>query len=626
MDALSDALLTARSALRPPPRFSLSEWAEQHAYLSPETSSEPGKFHAFAYQIAIMDAMTDPSIEIITVMKSARVGYTRLLDHLVGYHIHHDPAPVLVVQPRVEDAEDYSRTEIAPMLRDTPCLAAIAGDLKAKDSDQRILKRMFRNGASVSFVGANSPAGFRRITARVVCFDEVDAYPVEGAGEEGDQVKLGIKRSETFWNRKIVLGSTPLVTETSRIARSYAESDRRRYHVPCPHCGVFQTLKWPNLQWGKDIDANGNTLTHYPETAHFVCEGCQERIEEHHKPAMVAAGQWIAERPFKGHAGFHIWAAYSLWPNAAWSNLAREHLAAGKDRGLRKTFTNLVLGETWDEQYETVDGNQLRLRGENYGTDCLPDAIQTLTAGIDTHDDRFELIVLGFGAQEETWVVDFQVPYGDPGQQSAWIGLDQLLLREYNTDRGRTLRIKAVCIDSGGHHAQSVVNFCQSRRARRIYAIKGISGASKQPIWPLHASRTHTNQQVFLINVDKAKQLIYARLRNDKSGPNFMHFPAGEPYGEEFFDQLTSERVITKYKMGIPFHVWELPPNRNNEVLDCCAYAIAARESMPWLRFDTMVAAPHPHAPGERPPSPFPGPTSEAMQERAARLAKLLAQ
>src|SRR5581483_945284 len=119
------------------------------------------RFRAYAYQTGMMDAVTDPTITQISVMKSARVGYTKVLDHIIGYHIHQDPSSILLVQPRVEDAEDYSATEIEPMLRDTPVLAEIAGELKAKDSKQRLLKRQFRNGASVSFVGANSPGGFR---------------------------------------------------------------------------------------------------------------------------------------------------------------------------------------------------------------------------------------------------------------------------------------------------------------------------------------------------------------------------------------------------------------------------------------------------------------------------------
>lgn len=194
-------------ALKPPPKLTLSQWANRYAHLSPETSADAGKFRAFGYQNGIMDSITDPSVKQVTVIKSARVGYTKILDHVVGYFIHQDPSPLLLVQPRVEDAEDYSRTEIAPMLRDTPVLAEIAGDLKAKDSNQRILKRVFRNGASVAFIGANSPGGFRRITARVAAFDEIDGYPTGGAGDEGDQIALGIKRTESFWNREHILAA-----------------------------------------------------------------------------------------------------------------------------------------------------------------------------------------------------------------------------------------------------------------------------------------------------------------------------------------------------------------------------------------------------------------------------------
>ncbi|HEL8021276.1 TPA: phage terminase large subunit family protein, partial [Escherichia coli] len=126
--------------------MSLSQWANTFAVLSRETSAQTGKFRSYPYQDGMMDAITDPSVTYVSVMKSARVGYTKILDHVVGYYLAHDPSPILVVQPRVEDAEDYSKTEIAPMLRDTPVLAAISGDPKAKNSNQTILRKTFSNG------------------------------------------------------------------------------------------------------------------------------------------------------------------------------------------------------------------------------------------------------------------------------------------------------------------------------------------------------------------------------------------------------------------------------------------------------------------------------------------------
>src|SRR5450830_1653919 len=167
-------------SLQPPPKLTLSQWAGRYAVLSKETSAQTGRFRSFPYQDGIMDAITDPTVDVVSVMKSARVGYTKILDHAVGFYLHQDPSPILIVQPRVEDAEDYSKTEIAPMLRDTPVLRALAGDARAKDSNQTILKKSFENGAGLSFVGANSPGGFRRITARIIAFDEVDGYPVGG--------------------------------------------------------------------------------------------------------------------------------------------------------------------------------------------------------------------------------------------------------------------------------------------------------------------------------------------------------------------------------------------------------------------------------------------------------------
>ncbi|SER58685.1 Phage terminase, large subunit GpA [Faunimonas pinastri] len=577
----------------------MSEWAGKYAFLSAETSADAGKFQAFGYQNGIMDAVTDPTVKQITVMKSARVGYTKILDHVVGYFIHQDPSPQLIVQPRVEDAEDYSRTEIAPMLRDTPVLAEIAGDLKAKDSNQRILKRVFRNGSSVSFVGANSPGGFRRITARIIAFDEVDGYPADGAGNEGDQIALGTKRSESFWNRKIILGSTPTVKGVSRIEKAWAESDQRRYFVPCPHCGHMQVLQWANLHWDKNEE--GAPL---PETAHFVCEAeeCRERIEEHDKPAMIDAGEWRAGKPFNGHAGFHIWAGYSLFPNAAWARLVEEWLRVHKDPALLRTFVNLVLGETWEEG-EGVESANLITRAEVYGPDDLPDEVRVITGFCDVQGDRLEAQLIGWGADEECWPFVYEVINQDPAQPQAWKELDALLLRRFVTASGRKIRVGAFGIDTGGHHGAQVYSFCRARKARRIFPTKGRAG--KYPMWPTHASKSlKTNDNVWLIGVDAAKEAIYARLaiapgEDGEHRPGLIHFPTEEGFGPDYFEQLTSERRETRYKAGVPYTVWVLPPGKRNEVLDTFVGALAVRRSLPRRIEQSLEYAVAPDAPSD---------------------------
>jgi terminase, large subunit len=577
---LQRALLNARRQnLQPPPKLSLSAWAARYAVLSRETSAQTGRFKAFAYQTGMMDAVTDPRVTQVTVMKSARVGYTKSLDHVIGYFIHQDPAPILAVQPRVEDAEDYSKSEIAPMLRDTPVLAALAGDPKAKDSAQTILKKTFSNGASLMLVGANSPGGFRRITARLVLFDEVDGYPAGGAGTEGDQIALGIKRSETFWNRKIMIGSTPTIKGISRIEKSYAESDQRRYWVPCPHCGAMQALVWGwpevpyGIKWKKDAQGRG-----LPETAYYVCRANGCVIEETDKPSMLARGEWRAEKPFTSHAGFHIWAGYSLFPNACWPNLVAEWLRVKDDPLARQTFINLVLGEPYEDFGERALAEaRLAARGEIWAAE-VPEGVVLITVGGDLQNNRIELEVVGWGRNEESWSLDYHVIEGDPESSAFWAQVDAYLKRIWRRADGRGFEVMAACIDSGGHHTQKVYEFAKARLGRRIWAIKGESarGGQRSPVWPAKrvSARRKSSFRPVILGVNAAKDVIRARLHIEIPGPGYMHFPADRDL--HYFSQLLAERLALKVAGGRRFRVWELRPGRANEALDCRVYAYAA--------------------------------------------------
>ncbi|NHB94708.1 phage terminase large subunit family protein [Photorhabdus cinerea] len=577
-------LYKRRSDIRPPEPLSLSAWANKYAVLSKETSAQTGRFRSFAYQDGMMDAITDPSVTYVSVMKSARVGYTKILDHVVGYYLAHDPSPILVVQPRVEDAEDYSKTEIAPMLRDTPVLAEISGDPKAKNSNQTILKKTFLNGANLTLVGANSPGGFRRITCRIILFDEVDGYPSGGAGVEGDQIALGTKRSETFWNRKIVLGSTPTVKGTSRIEKSFGDSDQRYYYVPCPHCGEYQILEWggPDTPYGIkwDKDENGNGL---PDTAYYVCRhnGCM--IHHNEKPGIVKRGEWRATKPFKGHAGFHIWAGYSLFPNAAWKYLVAEWLRVKNDPLMRQTFINLVLGEPYEDRGEkALSERKLLERCEVFAAE-VPDGVAVLTAGIDTQDDRFEIEIVGWGRNEESWSIAYDVIEGDLETDEPWKRLDAYLKQIWRRADGRGFTIMAACMDSGGHHTQQVYEFSKARIGRRVWAIKGESarGGKRSPVWPTKkpTPRTKSSFKPIILGVNAAKDTIRGRLHIDPPPPgeasaSYMHFPADRDLN--YFSQLLAERSVLKESGGQRFRVWEQLPGRANEALDCRVYAYAA--------------------------------------------------
>lgn len=559
--------------LKPPKKLTVSEWADQFAVLSAESSAEAGRWHTIPYQREIMDSFSDPLIEQVWVQKSARVGFTKCINHVVGYHIHQDPCSMMVVQPTVEDAEGYSKEEIAPMLRDTPVLNGLVSEAKAKDSNNTILSKSFPGG-TLSFVGANSPRGFRRVSKRIVLFDEIDGYAKSGAGDEGDQIKLGIRRTEYFWNRKAGGGSTPLIKDASRIEKLFLSGDQRRYFVPCPHCGELQYLKWSHIKWPEDK----------PEEAFYVCEknGCV--IDHSFKRSMVENGKWmptaIPEDP--KIRSYHLWAAYSFSPNASWGQLAKEFLEAKKDAKLLQTFINTVLGETWEEEYSAkLESNQLSSRAELYEPGIAPEGVLVVTAGVDVQDNRFEISKYGWGFNEEAWVISHEVIFGDPTRPEIWKQLDETLGKKIPREKGGFFDLAVAAIDSGGSFTHQVYQYCRERKLKNYIAIKGQSQRGKPAIGaPTKVDINFKNQVmksgglVFPVGSDTVKDLLYGRLKHNEPGYGYIHFHS--MLNSDFFAQLTSEKKVTRISKGRTFKEWILPAGKRNEALDCAVYAYCA--------------------------------------------------
>ncbi|HET9063664.1 MAG TPA: phage terminase large subunit family protein [Candidatus Binatia bacterium] len=587
------------AALRPPPKLTLSEWADEHFRLSAESAAEPGRWRTLPYQRGILDAITDPSVERVSIMKSARVGFTKCINAAIAYHMHHDPCPILVVQPTVEDAEGYSKEEIAPMLRDVAVLAGLVSDAGPKTSAQTILHKSFPGGV-LSMVGANSGRGFRRVSRRVVIFDEVDGYPAS-AGAEGDPIKLGEKRAEYYWNRKIIAGSTPLVAGASRIEELFLAGDQRRYHVPCPHCGHVDFLRFNVTRGGEDdvADERGHLMRwpkDKPDEACFMCRACGSAIEEVHKRAMIEAGEWRADGEFAGHASFHIWAAYSLSPNATWGQLAAEFLEAkrlGPEK--LKTFVNTVLGETWKERGEAPDWERLYQRRESYPIGTVPDGPVVLTAGVDVQKDHLVYEVVGWASDRENWSIDAGELHGDTALDSTWAQLDALLARTFAGPDGDH-RIGMMAVD-GGYNTQVVYGWARQHPMTRVIVVKGVSGArmlvgAPSPVdVTLRGRRMQRGYKVWPVGVDIAKGELYGwlRLRLGEDGaapPGYCHFPE---HGEEFFRQLTAEHLVTSVnkRTGRARMEWQVLPNRQNHHLDARIYA---RVAAAVLGIDRMAA------------------------------------
>ena len=523
-----------------------------------------------------MDAVNDPNNEIIVVMSSAQVGKTEIINNIVGYYIHQDPAPMLVVQPTEKLAESWSTDRLAPMLRDSSVLRNLVKDPRSRDSGNKILYKRFPGG-HITMAGSNAPSSLASRPVRIVLCDEVDRYPAS-AGSEGDPVNLAKKRATTFWNRKIILTSTPTIKDISRIEAAYLQSDQRRYYVPCSSCGEFQTLKWGQIKWNKDNAKDDETCA---KTAHYVCEinGCVLRDAD--KYSMLVNGAWRAENQITSNvitgnvitgnvAGFHLNELYSPW--VSWSKIVAEFLKAKLMPETLKTWVNTTLGETWEEKGDTIEEGSLLARLENWG-DAAPLAVVVITAGVDVQDDRLELEIVGFGVGYESWSLDYRVIHGDPARDDVWRDLDLVLEKQIKHAAGINMRIACVCVDSGGHHTQSVYAYAKKRQMRREFAVKGSSVPAK-PIVNRPSTSNKMRVKLFSVGTDTAKEMIYSRLKIAQVGAGYCHFPADRD--EEYFKQLTAEKIVTHYYKGFPVRKWEKPNGRRNEALDCRVYALAA--------------------------------------------------
>lgn len=558
MNKTQNLFKSIAKVLAPPPRLKVSDWADRYRRLSSESSAEPGQWNTSRaeYQRGIMDALNDPRTERVVLMTSAQVGKTEILLNAIGYYMDYDPSPIMVLQPTLDMAKTFSKDRLAPMLRDSPALKDKVGDPRSRDSDNTVLHKKF-TGGHVTIVGANSPSSLASRPVRILLADEVDRYP-PSAGEEGDPLSLAIKRTTTFWNRKMVFVSTPTIKGYSRIEQEYENSTREEWKVACPHCGEYQAFRWSQIRF---------------DDGTMECPSCRSRFDEFVWKRQP--GKWVAREENQGSRGFHLNELASPWRR--WEEVIADFKKAKDSPELLKTWVNTSLGESWEEKSDT-DASLVMKRREQYMAQ-VPDEVLLLTCGVDVQDDRLELEVVGWSHGKESWGIEYQVFIGDTSQDPVWKQLDQYLQKEFTYADGAGIHITSTCIDSGGHRTSEVYKFCRAREHRRIFAVKG-RGGEGIPFIGKPSRNNRENAALFVLGVDQGKATIISRLKINFEGDGYCHFPMKKEtgYNEDFFEGITSESMRIVTKKGVRKVTWVKRPGVRNEPLDCRNYATAAME------------------------------------------------
>lgn len=585
-----------REYLRPAPILTVTEWAERHRILSGKDSAEPGPYRVSRtpYAREPQDALSAHSaVEEVVLQWGAQTSKTTIGSNWLGYLADTNPGPVMIVQPTIDMAKRYSRQRLSPMIEESPVLKRKVKENRSRDEANTTLLKEFPGGF-MAVAGANSAAGLRSMPVRDLFLDEIDGYPLDVDGE-GDPCQLAEARQTTFSRRKRLKTSTPTTKDISRIEAAYLASDRCRYHVQCPHCGERQWLQWGADQpFGIKWDRHPETGLPLPASVRYVCQhnGCE--IQEHHKPAMLAGGAWVAEQPGARAGsvrGFHLSSLYSPLGWLSWAEIVQEWHEAmearkGGDIALLRAFINTRLAETFEEQGDRADSHALAKRAEDYALGTMPWGALIATQAVDVQGDRLEGYTWAWGRGEETWLADFKAWYGDPsvpeGQPgSLWDQVTAWRRTPLKHAGGVEILPRACAVDSGGHHTQTVYAYARRHAHANVLAVKGASVSGKPILGkPSDVEVNHLGQRLkkgtklWQVGTDIAKSLIYARLRIDKPGPGYVHFSRQLP--ASVYEQLTAERLVTRFFKGRPRLEWVKPPSKRNEALDIAVYNLAA--------------------------------------------------
>jgi phage terminase large subunit GpA-like protein len=545
-------------------------WAEKNIILPRAVSSMPGPRRFVSYQNGFLEALEDPSVEVIVLMTSAQVGKSELLSTIALYYMVADPSRILFVQPKDDAANEYKAERITPIIAESPALKeALKGYYDVREHDR--IGYMGFPGGFVDFKGANSPTNLAGKPIRVLLMDEIDRYP-GSVGGEGDPVNLGMKRTTTERSRKIILCSTPKDKARSRIERLYNQTDQKKFFVVCEHCTTEQTLEFDlesqNIQ---EIDGRGFC---------YACSECGTFWDQRELKQVVDAGYWkaTADPQIDGWVGFHIWEAYS--PFSSLKKIMQAWKVAEGDVAEEQSFWNTALGRPFEgKQFQRRTARSLLERREKINPDELPESLGALTAAVDVHGDRVEVLTMGWGVDDERWLIDVSRIYGDIRGNALWNRVTELLSRSFRHSTGEIMKIEAACFDVG-FATQTVVDYVKRARAAflNFYSVVGRAGEDK-PLWPTTTRRNTDPGRIIALGKDEGSTELYMALANDEPGPGFVHI--NETITEEMLEQLVADICEEKVnKFGRVERTWITPKRKRNEVHDMAVYALAAFKSL----------------------------------------------
>jgi len=538
----ADALLGSifRDAFEPRPAPDPVEWAEREWVLPDKGTGVRGRIDLSRTPAAIqvLETMVDPTYDQVTLRKATQLFGSTILLVAMGYKVPHDPGDVLYVIGNETKAQELNEKRFTPAVRKSPTLRR---HWSGRPQDLQRLKVQL-DAMDVTFTGAGSEANLETSSLSWVIVDELDRCEEK----RPNIIEFVRKRIENSPSGKIiVIGRPGMKGEGIDLAYcgdadpdGQPASDRRRFHVPCPHCGRFHVRRWKQVFW--DAPESGRTVEASPEliaaTARMACPDCGAEILAADNLAQQRMGVWIREgeaiesdgriagklhdrfvRPLSRYRFDELRedgpererAAVELGVVIDTNNLPRSAHAGFELSGLYRTldkdqnpyasvavpfrrngciatpdWTQSDLGEAWEPAGEGVALEEIKrarvpVSGGGSRLTAPPVWVRAIITAVDLQKSYARVVSYGFGEHaRDVAVIDFEtVPIPGDGD---FAGLDRFLAETGYTRRGgQPVPVLGFAIDTGFWTDQAI-GLCQRLRAygKLVIPVKGAGNAN----------------------------------------------------------------------------------------------------------------------------------------------------
>lgn len=556
--------LTARAFEIFAPRLdqTVTEWAETNVFLSERITEQAGLYRTSShpYVREVLESFADPKVRKVSLCWGSQTGKTTTIYVGVGWTIDQDPAPILWVWSNEKQARAFSNDRFLPFCEDSEALARHlpkTGEGKI-DRDRATALRVEFDRCSLNMVGGGSQRNVRNFPVSLLVMDEVDII--------AEPIRLeALARTKGRRSYKVVQSSTPLGEDTG-IWSEYQAGDRRRFFLPCPHCGKFITLDWRK--------GPGEYNIHYPPEAKredgsydfgllesgtfYKCQKCGGLISDADKLRMLRRGKWkpTNKQAEGGVRSYHLSSLYS--PTLTFSQMFVRWIQSVDTVDGLQQFVTGWLAEPWKDENLSVSEEATHLLSGDYERGESRGAFRLLS--VDIQRTHFVWLVRGFDEDGTSYLIDH-------GYAPAWADLDSAFVR-YDC--------AAAIVDTGyGERTQEAYEAIYQRRAK-WWAAKGWRGNvhpyAVKAVDPFTGTGKAGRHRIRLLHIDVevwGGELLKRRAKKVDGWHLYK-----EP-DREYVKQLNAKFLIEKTdKKGAKKVEWRTRRHGQDHYWDCELYAL----------------------------------------------------